>query len=175
MWRAEKQKSKEHKVNAERIGTIFLPYVVESLDSVAPQKFAEDQEEIEDRDDFLAALKLEIAIAVQFGCWKMTTLGIQQSKVTKFSPNLNPKIDNFLQTLAFMLVVNKNSNMNLTKKKNESKDMKEKEEEKKKHEQTKLSSLSFSSFTASSPYYSFSSTSSQFPFPFLLPFSPVRF
>ena len=181
---AEKKKSKKHKANAEKVGAIFLPYILESLGGIAPQarslnmqiiRYAEDQKEIDDRDVFLAALKSEIAIAVQFGCWKMTTLGVQQSRVAKFIPNPGPKMDDFVDTLLdgpHPLVINRESRLKQNEKENEENDTKEKEEEKKYKEKI-LSSSSFSSSSSSSSSHSSSSTSSKFSSHFPLPPIPV--
>ena len=105
---AEKEKKRKHGKNAENVGAVFVPYVVETFGGIAPEAetlnkkistFAEEHSITENREDFLQKLKSEIASAVQYGNYRIATKAIQQSKVALKIPQKNSSVEEFLSDL----------------------------------------------------------------------------
>lgn len=85
---AERAKKRKHKKNAEKVGAVFVPYVVETYGGVTPEaqtfnhilaKYAEDLSTTETKDEFTQKLESEIAVAIQQGNYKMITNAAQQT------------------------------------------------------------------------------------------------
>ena len=102
---AEKEKKRKHEKNAEKVGAIFVPYVIETFGGIAPEAqtlnkkiatFAEEHSITENREDFQNKLKSEIAAAIQYANFRVSTKAIQQSRVALKIPDQNQGIDEVL-------------------------------------------------------------------------------
>ena len=90
------------------MGAVFVSYVIETFGGIAPEAqtlnkkiatFAEEHSVAESREDFQNKLKSEIAAAIQFGNFRITKKGIQQSRVALKIPQQNQGIEDFFSTI----------------------------------------------------------------------------
>ena len=82
--------------------------MIETFGGIAPEAqtlnrklaiVAEEHSVVEERDDFMKKLKNEVAAAVQYGNYRMTTMGIQQSKIKMRIPTNNPGLDSYIEII----------------------------------------------------------------------------
>ena len=106
---AEREKKRKHKSNAERVGAIFVRYIIENYEGVSPEArtlnriiggFTEGYSITETKQDFLRKLKAEEAIKVQHGNHQILVSAAQQTIKASFPKANRNNDDEHVNSLA---------------------------------------------------------------------------